>query len=301
MSSNRALTGTAFATLLLIALMMGANHVAARIAFNNGVDVATAVVFRSVITALVIVLILALQRARVPVRFSPRHKRMLPLIGLLIGVQSLCLYSAVARLPVALAHFVRFAFAVRTTAMRMLTKRAARAAVKAVLLRAAEARHSPPGHSLAESLLLLGAQKTRCLHLRARASQVHAGPQTKTIDSRASVPGSCAGLKTQSLHSRKLVPGRGDLCGGKEHRAGVGARSVLRKHSYRSCPNGESKAHKVGSAVRPQPEHRSAGYTQCDRHRVSPRRVPTSATRPSCREAAPATIDSDPIAGAQLI
>ena len=101
MTPKRALSGTAFATLLLIALMMGANHVAARIAFNNGVDVATAVVFRSVITALVIVVILAAQR--VQVRFSPRHKRMLPLIGLLIGVQSLCLYSAVARLPVALA------------------------------------------------------------------------------------------------------------------------------------------------------------------------------------------------------
>ena len=99
--AGKAISGTAFATLLLIALMMGANHVAARIAFNNGVDVATAVVFRSVITALVIVLILAAQR--VQVRFSPRHKRMLPLIGLLIGVQSLCLYSAVARLPVALA------------------------------------------------------------------------------------------------------------------------------------------------------------------------------------------------------
>ena len=101
MTPTRALSGTAFATLLLIALMMGANHIAARIAFNNGVDVATAVVFRSVITALVIVVILAAQR--VQVRFSPRHKRMLPLIGLLIGVQSLCLYSAVARLPVALA------------------------------------------------------------------------------------------------------------------------------------------------------------------------------------------------------
>ena len=101
MTPQRALSGTAFATLLLIALMMGANHVAARIAFNNGVDVATAVVVRSVITALVIVGILALQRVRV--QFSPRHKRMLPLIGLLIGIQSLCLYSAVARLPVALA------------------------------------------------------------------------------------------------------------------------------------------------------------------------------------------------------
>ena len=101
MESRRALSAGAFATLLLIALMMGANHVAARIAFNNGVDVATAVVFRSAITALVIVAILAVQGVRV--QFTPRHKRMLPVIGLLIGVQSLCLYSAVARLPVALA------------------------------------------------------------------------------------------------------------------------------------------------------------------------------------------------------
>jgi drug/metabolite transporter (DMT)-like permease len=97
----KALSGAAFATLLLIALMMGANHVAARIAFNDGADVATAVVFRSATTALVIVAILAMQGVRVA--FSARHKRFLPVIGLLIGVQSLCLYSSVARLPVALA------------------------------------------------------------------------------------------------------------------------------------------------------------------------------------------------------
>jgi drug/metabolite transporter (DMT)-like permease len=97
----RALSGAAFGTLLLIGLMMGANHVAARIAFNNGVDVATAVAVRSTITTLVVVALLAWQGVRV--RFSPRHKRMLPAIGLLVGVQSLCLYSAVARLPVALA------------------------------------------------------------------------------------------------------------------------------------------------------------------------------------------------------
>ena len=81
--------------------MMGANHVAARIAFNNGVDVATAVVFRSSVTALVLVVLLAVQGARI--RLTRRHGQMLPLIGLLVGVQSLCLYSAVARLPVALA------------------------------------------------------------------------------------------------------------------------------------------------------------------------------------------------------
>lgn len=97
----RALSGAAFATLLLIALMMGANHVAARIAFNHGLGVSTAVVVRSAVTALVVVLILSAQHVRV--RFGARERRFLPLIGLLIGVQSLCLYASVARLPVALA------------------------------------------------------------------------------------------------------------------------------------------------------------------------------------------------------
>jgi drug/metabolite transporter (DMT)-like permease len=96
-----ALSATAFATLLLIALMMGANHVAARLAFNHGVDVATAVSFRSTITALVVGALLWQQR--VPIGLTARHRRFLPAIGLLIGVQSLCLYSSVARLPVALA------------------------------------------------------------------------------------------------------------------------------------------------------------------------------------------------------
>ena len=91
----------AFATLLLIALMMGANHVAARLAFNHGVDVATAVAVRSMVTALVVGLLMVVQH--VPVRLTARHRRALPLIGLLIGVQSLFLYSSVARLPVALA------------------------------------------------------------------------------------------------------------------------------------------------------------------------------------------------------
>ena len=98
---RRALSGTAFATLLLIAFMMGANHVAARVAFNHGLDVATAVAVRSTVTALVVAFVVFINR--VPLRLTARHKRFLPLIGILIGVQSLCLYSSVARLPVALA------------------------------------------------------------------------------------------------------------------------------------------------------------------------------------------------------
>ena len=101
LTSATALSRAAFATLLLIALMMGANHVAACFAFDNGVDVATAVTIRSAVTALVVTILIFVQR--VPVRLTPRHKRALPAIGLLIGVQSLFLYSSVARLPVALA------------------------------------------------------------------------------------------------------------------------------------------------------------------------------------------------------
>ena len=104
MSSAQRLSLTGFATLLLIALMMGANHVAARLAFNHGVNVVTAVGMRSGVTALVVLLIL--WRQRVSWRMQPRHKRYLPLIGALIAVQSVCLYSSVARLPVALALLV---------------------------------------------------------------------------------------------------------------------------------------------------------------------------------------------------
>ena len=100
-SAGAGLSGAAFATLLLIAFMMGANHVAARLAFNHGVDVATAVAVRSSITALVVGALLWWQH--VPVQLSARHRKALPLIGGLVTVQSLCLYSSVARLPVALA------------------------------------------------------------------------------------------------------------------------------------------------------------------------------------------------------
>lgn len=99
--SSKALSGSAFVTLLLIALMMGANHVAARLAFDHGVTVSTAVLFRSAVTALVVWVIVRV--AGVPVNVSAAQRKALLKIGLLIGLQSLCLYSAVARLPVALA------------------------------------------------------------------------------------------------------------------------------------------------------------------------------------------------------
>jgi drug/metabolite transporter (DMT)-like permease len=98
---STSISRTAFLTLLLIAAMMGANHVAARFAFNDHVSVMTAVIVRSGVTASVIALLLLSQR--VSLRFSARHRLVLPAVGALVAVQSYCLYSAVARLPVALA------------------------------------------------------------------------------------------------------------------------------------------------------------------------------------------------------
>ncbi|GAA6140741.1 DMT family transporter [Hydrogenophaga sp. 5NK40-0174] len=99
--NQRALSGVAFATLIMIALMMGANHVAARVAFEDGVTVATAVVFRSAATALVVLGIV--RYYRLPVGMTAAQRTGLLKVGLLVGFQSLCLYSAVARMPVALA------------------------------------------------------------------------------------------------------------------------------------------------------------------------------------------------------
>ena len=101
--SNRknSLTGTAFMTLLLVGLIMGSNHVSARIAFNHGLSVGTAVVVRSVAIVMVMALLVYLQK--VPVALTKQQVRMMPLIGVLMTVQGYCLYSAVARLPVSLA------------------------------------------------------------------------------------------------------------------------------------------------------------------------------------------------------
>lgn len=87
--------------LLLLACMFGGNHVAARIALDHGVDVVTAVAVRSLVTAAVVAAIVMLNR--LPLRLSGRQLKVMPLIGLLVSIQSYCLYSAVARIPVGLA------------------------------------------------------------------------------------------------------------------------------------------------------------------------------------------------------
>lgn len=87
--------------LAAIATVFGSNHVAARIAFDHGANVPTAVAFRSAGTALFVLALLAAQR--VPIALSRATFGRALAIGLLLAVQSYCLYSAVALMPVALA------------------------------------------------------------------------------------------------------------------------------------------------------------------------------------------------------
>jgi drug/metabolite transporter (DMT)-like permease len=87
--------------LLVIATTFGANHVAARVAFDHGASVTAAVAIRSGFTAL---FLLGLMRFSGVSMALPRSTLLRALaIGLLIAVQSFCLYSAVALIPVALA------------------------------------------------------------------------------------------------------------------------------------------------------------------------------------------------------
>jgi drug/metabolite transporter (DMT)-like permease len=87
--------------LMFLSSVFAANHVAARVAFDHGASVAAAVMVRSGITALAIVALLRLQGVALRM---PRATLVRGLgIGLLVALQSFCLYSAVAIIPVALA------------------------------------------------------------------------------------------------------------------------------------------------------------------------------------------------------
>jgi drug/metabolite transporter (DMT)-like permease len=94
--------------LLVMATIFASNHIAARIAFDHGVSVGTAVAVRSTATAAVVAALIALTGGRFALP-APTLRRA-GIVGLLLSVQSYCLYSAVARIPVALALLAFNAF-----------------------------------------------------------------------------------------------------------------------------------------------------------------------------------------------
>ncbi len=93
-----------------IACVFGGNHIAARVAFDHGTGLLVAVMCRSGMALLVLAALVAWQRAWP--RLPAGTRRWQLALGLLVAVQSLCLYSAVARIPVALALLVANVFPV---------------------------------------------------------------------------------------------------------------------------------------------------------------------------------------------
>lgn len=87
--------------LVFVSILFGSNHVSARFAFEHGANVSTAVMFRSAV-AFVFVLVLMLANG-VPFVLPAITRNRGVLIGLLLLVQSYCIFSAVALIPVALA------------------------------------------------------------------------------------------------------------------------------------------------------------------------------------------------------
>jgi drug/metabolite transporter (DMT)-like permease len=87
--------------LMGIAVAFASNHISARIAFDHGASVVTGVFARSLFTALAVFTLLRIQG--VSVALSRRQLWRAGVIGVVLAVQSYCLYSAVSQITVALA------------------------------------------------------------------------------------------------------------------------------------------------------------------------------------------------------
>jgi drug/metabolite transporter (DMT)-like permease len=148
------------AILLGVGFAFAANHVSARIAFDHGASVAAGVAVRATATALVLLAMMRLQAVTLAV---PRGLRGWALLaGVLVATQSYCLYSAVARIPPALALLV-----FQTSPMLY------------VLLSWAMGKEAPRWSALAPMLLALAglalALDLRAGALEARWSEIGAG------------------------------------------------------------------------------------------------------------------------------
>ena len=99
---------TAMLVIAAVGCGFAGNHVAARLAFDNGTGLLTAILCRAGLALLILGLLVAWRRD--PLRLPQGSRRWQLLLGLLIAVPSLCLYSAVARIPVALALLVSNSF-----------------------------------------------------------------------------------------------------------------------------------------------------------------------------------------------
>ncbi|WP_028670914.1 DMT family transporter [Saccharospirillum impatiens] len=87
--------------LVSAACLFAANHVAARVAFDDGTGVLLAILTRGSLAFLMMLTLVLAQGHRLSIPAGKRRWQLL--LGAMIAGQSLCLYSAVARIPVAVA------------------------------------------------------------------------------------------------------------------------------------------------------------------------------------------------------
>ena len=96
--------GLGIVMLIGVASFFASNHLCARIAFDHGTSVATAVSVRATFTSLLLFVVMRVQGVRLAIPRELRGRMLLA--GVLILTQSYCLYSAVALIPPALALLV---------------------------------------------------------------------------------------------------------------------------------------------------------------------------------------------------
>lgn len=84
-----------------VATLFATNHVAARVAFDEGTGLLLAILVRSLVAVVVLGALVLLQRKSLRLPAGTAGWQLL--VGLLVVVQSLSLYSAVARIPVVVA------------------------------------------------------------------------------------------------------------------------------------------------------------------------------------------------------
>lgn len=101
----------AIAILMSVACLFASNHVAARIAFDADTGLLLAVLARSGVAIVVLSAIVVWRRETLAVPSGQRRWQLL--VGFLITLQSLCLYSAVARVPVAVALLLMNTFPIQ--------------------------------------------------------------------------------------------------------------------------------------------------------------------------------------------
>ena len=90
--------------LLSVGITFASAHIAARISFDHGTGLLTAVLFRAAITLglLGLIALLTKQSLRMSWRLGPWQL----VLGLMIAIQSISIYSAVSRIPVGIALLV---------------------------------------------------------------------------------------------------------------------------------------------------------------------------------------------------